>query len=100
MQTMHAMAWTPEPRNRCVTGRVIWYHPELRFAFIESASGLTLGTIDRGQLDLYHEVRGDLGSVGPTALINISTGKEVVFDVEADALSEDQANELLGLVQG
>lgn len=100
MHTTHALVWTPEPRHRCVTGRVIWCHPELRFAFIESTRGLTLGTIDCGQLDLFHEVRGDLGSTGPTALINISTGKKVMFDVEADALSEDQANELLGLVQG
>jgi hypothetical protein len=86
-------------QNECVIGRVIWYHADLRFAFIECRKGLTLGTIERGQLDLFHEVRGELDSKGSTVLANISTGKKVLFTVEAGALSEEQANELLGLVQ-
>lgn len=92
--------WTPEGRNRYVTGRVIWYHPGLRFAFIESFRGLTLGTVDKGRLNLFDELRGDLGCTGPTELSNVSTGKAVFFDIESALVSEDQANELLGLIQG
>lgn len=83
-----------------MTGRVIWYHPELRFGFIECTGGLTLGTVKRGCLDLFHEVKGPLAVTGPATLANVSTGRDVLFDVEANALSEDQVNELLGLVQG
>jgi len=49
---------------------------------------------------LFHEVKGPLAVTGPATLTNVSTGREVLFDVEANALSEDQVNELLGLVQG
>jgi len=93
------VVWTPESRNKYVAGRVIWYHPALCFAVIESFRGLTLGTIDSGRLDLFDELREDLGSTGPTELTNLSTGEEVLFDVEAAAISEQQANGLLGLVQ-
>jgi len=93
------VAWAPDSGNASVTGRVIWYHPALRFAVVEGFRGLTLGTIDKGRLNLFDELQGDLGTTGRTELINVSTGKTVLFDIEATALSEDQANELLGLVQ-
>jgi len=82
-----------------VHGAVIWYHPDLRCALIERIGGLTLGTLDKGRLDLFHSVWGDLASTGLKTLTNRSTGRDVVFTVEAVALSEDQANELLGLQQ-
>ena len=94
------LLWMPETANACMTGTVIWYHPGLRFGFIECLGGLTLGTVERGCLDLFDQVRGPLAASGPATLANVSTGKAVLFDVEANALSEDQANELLGLVQG
>jgi hypothetical protein len=93
-------SWSSEPWSTCMMGRVIWYHPELRFGFIECSAGMTLGSVTRGCLDLFHEVKGPLAVTGPATLTNVSTGREVLFDVEANALSEDQVNELLGLVQG
>jgi hypothetical protein len=61
---------------------------------------MTLSTVTRGCPDLFHEVKGPLGMTGSAILANVSTGRKVLFDVEANALSEDQVNELLGLVQG
>lgn len=81
-------------------GAVIWYHADMRCALIERAGGLTLGTVEGGKLDLFHSVWGDLASTGPKTLSNVSTGRDVAFTVEAVGLSEEQANELLGLLQG
>ncbi|QWT20760.1 hypothetical protein KPL74_01830 [Bacillus sp. NP157] len=81
-------------------GAVVWYHPALGCALIEHWEGLTLGMVEGGDLGLFDRVRGDLTSSGPTTLWNVSTGHPVAFTVEGVALSEDQANELVGLLTG
>jgi hypothetical protein len=81
-------------------GTVVWYRPALGCALIEHWEGLTLGMVDGGDLGLFHKIRGDLTSVGPKTLWNVSTGLHVTFTVEDVALSEDQANELVGLLRG
>jgi len=52
-------------------GIVTWYHPELQTALHEAT----------------------------TKLLNATTGEPVLFLVEANALSEEQANELLGFMR-
>jgi hypothetical protein len=80
-------------------GTVIWYHPELRVALIERADGFTVGSVESGDLDLGLLVKGDLRTPGLIRLIAPVTGQVIEFAVEADALTEDQANELLGFVR-
>lgn len=80
-------------------GQVIWYHPELRVALIERLDGFTVGTVEKGELALGLRVVGNLRTPGLTTLTVSATGLKVAFSVEADALTEDQANELLGFVR-
>ncbi|WP_043695928.1 hypothetical protein [Luteibacter sp. 9133] len=80
-------------------GKVIWYHPELRVALIERGGGFTVGTVEDGRLCLGSLVRGNLRDPGQTTLTNDVDGCPVGFLVEADALSEEEANELLGFVR-
>jgi hypothetical protein len=80
-------------------GDVIWYHPELRVALIERQDGFTVGTVEHGTLERNQRVQGDLRTAGQTTLTVVPQGNEVIFTVEADALTEDQANELLGFIR-
>ncbi len=80
-------------------GNVIWYHPELRVSLIERVDGFTVGSVDRGELALGLRVEGHLRTNGPITLSVPVTGQVIDFTVEADALTEDQANELLGFLR-
>jgi hypothetical protein len=80
-------------------GIVTWYHPELQTALIERAGGFTVGTIVGGRLSLGDELIGQFTHEATTKLLNATTGEPVLFLVEANALSEEQANELLGFMR-
>ncbi|QWT22043.1 hypothetical protein KPL74_08555 [Bacillus sp. NP157] len=80
-------------------GKVIWFHPELCVALIERSGGFTVGTVERGNLGLGALVHGNLREPGKTLLRVDPDGAEVAFLVEAEALSEEEANELLGFVR-
>jgi hypothetical protein len=80
-------------------GKVIWYHPELRVALIERGIGFTVGTVEAGDLTLGDVVRGNLRDAGRTMLRTEPPRAPITFLVEADALSEEEANELLGFVR-
>lgn len=80
-------------------GKVIWYHPELQTALIEREDGFTVGSVERGTLALGETVSGELRTQGLCELTRDPSGGSVTFLVEADALSEEEANELLGYVR-
>jgi hypothetical protein len=82
-----------------VVGKVIWYHPELRVALIERRVGFTVGSVETGELTLGGRVNGELHAPGPTHLHDVATDKTVGFLVEADVVSEEEANELLGFLR-
>lgn len=80
-------------------GKVIWYHPELRVALIERPGGYTVGSPEAGDLRLGALVCGDLRHEGLTDLWDPFTRERVAFLIEANAVSEEEANELLGYVR-
>ncbi|KJV31284.1 hypothetical protein VI08_13570 [Luteibacter yeojuensis] len=82
-----------------VLGKVIWFHDELKMALIERRGGFTVGSVDEGFLTLGGYVEGALDHQGPTVLMDLATEAEVSFLVEADTVTEDEANELLGIVR-
>ncbi|WP_331642895.1 hypothetical protein [Luteibacter sp.] len=81
-------------------GKVLWFHDELRMALIERAGGFTVGSVESGFLTLGGQVEGDGWHEGPTVLKDLTTQGRVVFLVEADAETEEEANELLGFLRG
>ncbi|MET0934781.1 MAG: hypothetical protein ABWX83_02265 [Luteibacter sp.] len=66
---------------------------------IERVGGFTVGTVEEGQLTIGAVVVGNLTTPGPSVLKPVGSEGQVVFNVEADALTEDQANELLGFIR-
>jgi hypothetical protein len=82
-----------------VRGVVTWYHPELQVALVERAGGFTVGTIEQGQCALGDVLAGDFLREDVSHMLNETTHGKVVFLVEANALSEDQASELLGYLR-
>jgi hypothetical protein len=78
---------------------VTWYHPELQTALIERAGEFTVGTVSSGELSIGDEVTGDFTLETLTRLTNTTAGETLLFLVEANALTEDQANELLGYMR-
>ncbi len=80
-------------------GTVIWYDAELRVALIQRNDGFTVGTAERGELACGMIVAGNLRTPGLSQLSEVTTGAVVDFAVEADAPTEEQANELLGFVR-
>jgi len=99
--------WPPVSPHGCsptfgsvtLRGVVTWYHPELQTALIERVGGFTVGTLVCGRLSLGDELVGQFTHEATTKLLNATTGEPVMFLVEANALSEDQANELLGFMR-
>ncbi|MEX1827090.1 hypothetical protein L2Y94_09890 [Luteibacter aegosomatis] len=81
-------------------GKVIWFHEELRMALIERAGGFTVGSVEAGFLTLGGRVEGDFRHEGPTVLHDVESARSVAFLVEADAVTEEEANELLGIMRG
>ena len=79
-------------------GTVVRYHGELRLALIERLDGFTVGTVESGDFERGLVVDGNLRTPGLTDLVIPLTGTTVTFTVEADVLTEDEANELLGLM--
>jgi hypothetical protein len=82
-----------------VRGVVTWYHPELQVALVERDGGFTVGTIEQGQCALGDILLGDFLREDVSQMINETTDSQVVFLVEANALTEDQASELLGYLR-
>jgi hypothetical protein len=82
-----------------VLGKVIWVHEELRMALIERCGGFTVGSVEEGRLTLGGCVEGEFRRTGPTVVKDIESGALVTFFVEAEAMTEDEANELLGIVR-
>jgi hypothetical protein len=80
-------------------GKVIWFHEDLRMALIERAAGFTVGSIESGYLTLGGYVEGALDREGTTVLTDLATQASVSFLVEADTVTEEEANELLGIVR-
>lgn len=79
--------------------RVIWYHSELRLALIERGDGFTIGSVEEGHLAPGLVVRGDFANPGLTTLQTEPVSHPVAFFIEANALSEEEADELLGFVR-
>ena len=80
-------------------GKVIWFHEELRMALIERAAGFTVGSVETGFLTLGGYVEGALDQEGPTVLTDTANQASVAFLVEAHTVTEEEANELLGIVR-
>ncbi|WP_157006538.1 hypothetical protein [Luteibacter yeojuensis] len=68
-------------------------------ALIERSGGFTVGSVYAGFLTLGGMVEGGFRQAGPTTLKDVVTDEEVSFFVEADAMTEDEANDLLGIVR-
>jgi len=81
-------------------GDVVWYDQELRVALIARLDGFTIGTVERGQLAIGLRVQGDLRTPGPVILTELITGQNLLFTVEAEAMTEEDANGLLGFARG
>jgi len=82
-----------------VLGKVIWFHEELRMALIERCGGFTVGSVEEGRLTLGGCVEGEFRQAGPTVVKDMGSGALATFFVEAEAMTEDEANELLGIVR-
>lgn len=80
-------------------GMVAWYHHELRVALIERLAGFTVGTLEEGLISPGDVLSGDMRTPGHSRLNNETTGKSLLFDVEAEALTEEEATDLLGFIR-
>jgi len=80
-------------------GKVFWFYEDLRMALIERCGGFTVGSLDEGFLTLGGCVEGDFRNPGPTVIKDVTTRAPVAFFVEAEAMTEDEANDLLGIVR-
>lgn len=68
-------------------------------ALIERPAGFTVGSVEAGFLTLGGYVEGALDREGPTVLTDLATHAAVDFLVEAHTVTEEEANELLGIVR-
>ena len=80
-------------------GIVRWYHPELRMAIVELDCGFAVGAVEEGDCAIGDALSGSFRNDEVTQLRNARTSREVIMHVEAERISEDQANDLLGLMR-
>lgn len=80
-------------------GKTIWFHQDLRMALIERPAGFTVGAVEAGVLTLGGDVVGPLEHEGRVTLLDVTTQMPVGFLVEAGTVTEDEANELLGVIR-
>ncbi|MDF4004134.1 hypothetical protein P3W33_12090 [Luteibacter sp. PPL552] len=80
-------------------GKVIWFHDELRMALIERPGAFTVGSVESGSLTLGGQVEGDFHLEGLVRVVDLCTRDTVDFLVEADSVTEEEANELLGFLR-
>ncbi|UPG88224.1 hypothetical protein L2Y96_12420 [Luteibacter aegosomaticola] len=91
---------SPAHRSSLMFGKVIWFHKDLGMGLIERAGGFTVGSVESGILTLGGRVEGDFLGEGMTVIQDLESSAQVTFFVEADAVTEEEANELLGIVRG
>ena len=80
-------------------GVVRWYHPELRMALVELDGGFAVGAVEEGHCQIGDRLTGSFRHDEVELLANARTGEGVIMHVEAGHISEDQANDLLGLMR-
>jgi hypothetical protein len=99
--TTQRIGRTPDRRHEvcAVLGKVIWFHEELRMALIERCGGFTVGSVEEGSLTLGGCVEGEFRRTGPTVVKDMGSDALATLFVEAEAMTEDEANELLGIVR-
>ncbi|MET0505789.1 MAG: hypothetical protein ABWZ85_10700 [Luteibacter sp.] len=81
-------------------GIVRWYHPELQMVLVEVDEGFAVGAVEEGHCAIGDELRGQFRRDEVEALCNTRTGATVMLHIEADHVSEGEANDLLGLKRG
>lgn len=80
-------------------GVIMWYHPELKMALVEIEDGFAVGAVEEGQCAIGDVLSGQFRRDEVESLLNLRTGMVVMFHVEADHVSEGEANDLLGLLR-
>lgn len=80
-------------------GIVRWYHPELQMALVEIDGGFAVGAVEEGQCAIGDVLSGEFRRDEVERLCNDRTGAPVMLHVEANRVSEGEANDLLGLVR-
>jgi hypothetical protein len=80
-------------------GIVTWYHPEMRMALVELNDWFVVGAVEEGQCAIGDTLHGQFRRDEVEALRNGRTGETVLLHVEAERVSEEQANDLLSLMQ-
>jgi len=80
-------------------GIIRWYHPELRMALVELDHGYAVGAVEEGDCAIGDRLHGTFRHDEVEQLVNDRTGDDVIMHVEAGRISEDQANDLLGLMR-
>lgn len=80
-------------------GVVRWYHPELRMALVEIDGGFAVGAVEEGHCTIGDVLSGQFRRDEVEHLCNARTGAVVMLHVEANRISEGEANDLLGLMR-
>lgn len=80
-------------------GTVRWYHPELQMVIVELDCGFAVGAVEEGECAIGDHLTGMFRNDEVAQLFNARTGHDVIMHVEAERISEDQANDLLGLMR-
>lgn len=79
-------------------GVVRWYHPELQMALIELGNGFAVGAVEEGDCMIGDALEGHFRQDEVENLHNQRTGMPLLMLVEEERVSEEQANDLLGLM--
>ena len=82
-----------------VRGVVRWFNLDLQVLIIECENGFAIGSVERGECQLNDVLLGEFCRERFESVVNERTGATVEILVEAIEVSEDQANELLGLLR-
>lgn len=82
-----------------MNGTIHWFHPYLRLLLIEYSAGFVVGSLDAGSCALGDVVSGVCRINTVAELLNLRTGSCLRVVIEAVDISEDAANELLGMMR-
>ncbi|MET0937401.1 MAG: hypothetical protein ABWX83_15515 [Luteibacter sp.] len=80
-------------------GTVRWYHPELRMALVELNDWFVVGAVEEGECAIGDTLSGEFRRDEVEQLRNGRTGEPVLVHIEAERVSEEQANDLLSLLR-
>jgi hypothetical protein len=80
-------------------GIVRWYHPELRMALVELNEWFVVGAVEEGHCAIGDPLHGEFRRDEVESLRNGRTGDIVLLHIEAERVSEEQANDLLSLMR-